>query len=153
MTPTTPTTGPQSTSRPRDDDRPTRKPLALWDRVKYLLLLAALFGFFVWADMADNPLLPFVDAVEDEVRSKWWILLLAGIEVVRQVHYLISEHWAAYHRFWTTKVFGGVNRLSARMSDLTRYRIARRLKVVLFHASLLHVIRGLVCTSAALSVL
>ena len=71
MTPTAPTTGPQFTSRPRDDDRQTRKPLALWDRVKYLLLLAALFWFFVWADLADNPLLPFVDAVQDEISDKW----------------------------------------------------------------------------------
>ena len=117
MTVTAPPTGPQFTSRPRDDDRPTRKPLALWDRVKYLLLLAALFGFFVWADMADNPLLPFVDAVQDEVRDKWWIFALGGLELVRQVHYLISEHWAAYHRFWTNKVFGGFNRRSAGMRD------------------------------------
>ena len=44
MTPTaSPMRGPRFTSRPRDDDRPTRMPLGLWDRVKYLLLLAALF--------------------------------------------------------------------------------------------------------------
>jgi cell division protease FtsH len=151
MTPITPPTGPQFTSRPRDDDRPTRKPLALWDRVKYLLLLAALFGFFVWADMADNPLLPFADAVRDEVRSKWWILLLAAIELVRQAHYLISEHSAAYHRFWTTKVFGGFNRRSARMSDWTRYRLARLLKVVVFLVILSIVLGAIFDTSPALA--
>src|SRR5437016_5474559 len=59
MNPTaSPTRGPQFTSRPRDDDRPTRKPLTLWDRGKYLVLLAALFWFFVWAAIADNPRLP-----------------------------------------------------------------------------------------------
>ena len=115
MTPTsTPTSGPQFTSRPRDDDRATRKPLALWDRVKYLLLLAALFWFFVWAAIADNPLLPFNDAVNDTVSEKRWIFLLAALELVRQIHYLISERSAAYHRFWTQKVFGGFNRRSAR---------------------------------------
>ncbi len=110
MTPTeTVTSGPQFTSRPRDDERPTRKPLALWDRVKFLLLLTALYWFFVWGSMADNPLLPFADAVHDEAEAKWWLFLLGGIELLRQTHYLVSEHWAAYHQFWTQKVFGGFN--------------------------------------------
>ena len=151
MTPTAPTTGPQFTSRPRDDDRQTRKPLALWDRVKYLLLLAALFWFFVWADLADNPLLPFVDAVRDEISDKWWIFLLGGLELARQVHYLISEHSAAYHRFWTNKVFGGFNRRSARISDWTRYRIARLLKIVLFLVILSIVLGAIFDTSPALA--
>src|SRR5262245_15054972 len=151
MTPTGPTTGPQFTSRPRDDDRQTRKPLALWDRVKYLLLLGALFWFFVWADLADNPLLPFGDAVRDEARDKWWIFLLGGLELARQIHYLISEHWAAYHRFWTNKVFGGFNRRSARISDWTRYRIARLLKVVLFLVILSIVLGAIFDTSPALA--
>lgn len=29
-------------SRPRDEDRRTRKPLPLWDRIKFLLLLTLL---------------------------------------------------------------------------------------------------------------
>src|SRR5262245_53121109 len=151
MTPTGPTTGPQFTSRPRDDDRQTRKPLALWDRVKYLLLLGALFWFFVWADLADNPLLPFGDAVRDEISDKWWIFLLGGLELARQIHYLISEHWAAYHRFWTNNVFGGFNRRSARISDWTRYRIARLLKVVLFLVILSIVLGAIFDTSPALA--
>ena len=37
-------------SRVRDADRATRKPLALWDRLKFLLLLGVLFlGVFVRA--------------------------------------------------------------------------------------------------------
>ena len=143
--------GPQFTSRPRDDDRPTRKPLSLWDRSKYLLLLAALFGFFVWADMADNPLLPFRDAVNDEAFSKWWIFALGGIELLRQVHYLISEHWARYHHFWTTRVFGGFNRRSARMSDWTRYRVARVLKIIVFLVILSIVLGAIFDTSPALA--
>src|SRR5438128_247550 len=133
---TTVSSAPRFTSRPRDDDRPTRKPLALWDRIKYLLLLTALFWFFVWAAMADNPLLPFGDAVNDEVRAKSWIFVLGGVELLRQLHYLISERWAAYHRFWTNRVFGGFNRRSARMSDWNRYRIARVLKLLTFLAIL-----------------
>ncbi len=146
-----PGTGPQFTSRPRDDDRLTRKPLALWDRVKYLLLLAALFWFFVWAEIADNPLLPFNDAVNDTARAKWWIFLLGGVELVRQVHYLISERSAAYHRFWTQRVFGGFNRGTARMTDWSRYRLARLLKIVAFLVILSIVLGTIFDTSPALA--
>jgi cell division protease FtsH len=152
MTPTpTPTRGPQFTSRPRDDDRPTRKPLALWDRVKYLLLLAALFWFFVWAAIADNALLPFNDAVNDTASEKRWLFVLAALELVRQVHYLISERSAAYHRFWTQRVFGGFNRRSARMSDWNRYRLARLAKILVFLVILSIVLGTIFDTSPALA--
>jgi cell division protease FtsH len=143
--------GPQFTSRPRDDERSTRKPLALWDRVKFLLLLTALYWFFVWGAMADNPLLPFVDAVYDEAQAKWWLFLLGGIELLRQTHYLISEHWAAYHRFWTQKVFGGFNRRSDRMNDWTRYRLARTAKLVVFLVILAIVLGTIFDTSPVLA--
>src|SRR5215204_2001531 len=143
--------GPQFTSRPRDDERPTRKPLPLWDRVKFLVLLTALFWFFVWGAMADNPLLPFVDALYDEAEAKWWLFLLGGIEVVRQTHYLVSEHWAAYHRFWTEKVFGGFNRRTGRLNDWTRYRLARAAKLVVFLVILAIVLGTIFDTSPVLA--
>ena len=153
MTPTeTVTSGPQFTSRPRDDERTTRKPLPLWDRVKFLLLLAGLYWFFVWGSMADNPLLPFVDAVRDEAAAKWWLFLLGGIELLRQTHYLVSEHWAAYHQFWTRKVFGGFNRRSDRMSDWTRYRLARTAKLVVFLVVLAIVLGTIFDTSPVLAI-
>ncbi len=118
-------------SRPRDDERPTRKPLALWDRVKFLLLLAGLFFFFVWAAMADNPLLPYYDAVNDTWNSKRWIFLLAGVELARQLHYFVSERWAWYHRLWSQTIFGGLNRRGDRINPWTRYRLARVVKLLI----------------------
>jgi cell division protease FtsH len=153
MTPTVPPTGPQFTSRPRDDDRPTRKPLAPWDRVKYLLLLASLFWFFVWAAIADDPLLPVGDAINDTIRAKWWIFLLAALELVRQVHYFISERSVAYHRFWTQRVFGGFDRRSKRMSDWNRYRLARLAKIAVFLVILSIVLGTIFDTSPALALI
>jgi hypothetical protein len=89
--------------RPRDDDRPTRKPLPLWDRIKLLLLLTVLWFLLVWSQMG-NPLVSWSDAFRIESRSGAWILVLIGLELLRQVHFLISEHWAAYHQFWTNRV-------------------------------------------------
>jgi cell division protease FtsH len=112
--------------QPRDMERPTRKPLALWDRIKFLLLLALVWLLLTWAVMANDPLVGWQDAVRIEARAGWWVFVLMGLEALRQVHYLISEHWAGYNRFWTHNVFGGAERFShRRLSDWTRFRIRR----------------------------
>ena len=62
----------------------------------------------------------------DQLRTGWWVFILLGLEVLRQVHFLISEHSAAYNRFWTETVFGGFERMThRRISDWTRFRIWR----------------------------
>ncbi|MBX6355402.1 MAG: AAA family ATPase [Micromonosporaceae bacterium] len=122
---------------PREAERPTRKPLPLWDRIKFLLLFTVVWFFLVWAAMADNPLLPFVDAVREELRSTWgWVVIsLAGLEVLRQLHYLVSEHSPGYHRFWIHYVFGGIERVShRRLSDWTRFRLGRWVKWLIWLA-------------------
>ena len=121
--------------RPRDDDRPTRKPLGLWDRVKFLLILVLIWFILVWSAMASNPLIGFSDAVRIETRSGLWVFVLFGLELLRQIHFLISEHWAAYHRFWTVTFFGGIERTTHRkLTDWTRFRLWRLLTWVLWIA-------------------
>lgn len=117
-------------SRVRDADRPTRKPMALWDRVKFLLLLGALFWFFVWAEMSDNPILSFEAALDRTLEAKWWVLALIGLEAIRQAHFLLAESWPGYHRFWSQGVFGRFESRMARFDDWNRYRIARVVKIV-----------------------
>jgi cell division protease FtsH len=123
--------GPKAPSyrgRPKDEDRRTRKPLAFWDRIRILLFLLIVFGVLVWGSVAANPLLTLSDALILNSRSNGWLLVLGGLEILRQVHYLISERWAGYHRFWTQRVFGGFERRASRMNDWSRFRIARVLK-------------------------
>jgi len=45
---------------------------------------------FVLAATGDNPILPFSQAMREQARSKWWLLALIGIEVIRQLHYSVS---------------------------------------------------------------
>jgi len=116
-------------SRIREADRTTRKPLALWDRTKFLLLLVVLFWFFVWSDMADNPILPFRDALDRTFESKWWVLALIGLELVRQAHFLLAETWPGYHHLWSRGVFGRIEDRAGRFDDWNRYRVARVLKL------------------------
>jgi cell division protease FtsH len=111
---------------------PKRPRMPLWNRIRLLLLFAVAWLILVWAAMADNPLLPFVDSVRLQLQDAQWLIWLAGLELLRQVHYLIEERSARYHRFWSQKVFGGVDRAARkRMSDWTRFRLARFLKVAL----------------------
>ncbi|MDP8971348.1 MAG: AAA family ATPase [Actinomycetota bacterium] len=120
---------PEYRSRQRDDERHTRKPMALWDRVKLLLLVAVIFALLLSNTTSTNPIIGWNDAVNATVRSAAWLLVLAALEVVRQLHYLVSEHWAGYHRFWTSKVLGGFERRAGRMNDWTRFRVGRVLKL------------------------
>ena len=115
-------------SRIREEDRTTRKPMSLWDRTKILLLLGSTWVLFVMADMGANPILPFGDAVDRQARAKWWLLAAAAVEGLRQIHYMVAERSAPYHRFWTQRVFARVEQRTSKMNDWDRYRIARAAK-------------------------
>jgi cell division protease FtsH len=120
----------------------TRKRLSFWDRIKVLLLLVLLWFVLVWAVIANDPQVPFSDAMRIETRSGAWVFVLIGLEAVRQIHYLISEHSARYHRFWTVTFFGGIERLShRRLSNWTRFRVWR-LCVLFFWVAILALVLG-----------
>jgi cell division protease FtsH len=123
--------------------RGTRKPLAWWDRTKFLFLIAGLFGLLVWNEyLRIEPLGTWADAVTQIAAGQRWLLILAGIEVLRQVHFVISERSAWYHRFWTERVFGRFNRFNERrFSAWTRFRL-RRVILTLFWIAVVAVVLG-----------
>jgi len=98
--------------------------LLLWDRIKLVLLLSAAWVVLVWVAMANNPILSFPDAVRQQLRSQWWLLVLVGVEVVRQAHFLVSERSVAYHQHWVRR-FAGLERRTGSLNDWTRFRMAR----------------------------
>jgi ATP-dependent Zn protease len=113
--------------------RATRPKAPLWHRIRLLVLLGVIWLVVVWSAMADNPLLPFVDAVRTAGVGSQWLLWLMGLELLRQIHYFVAERSAGYHRFWSEGVFGGFDRsMKRRFSDWTRFRLARMVKVVAF---------------------
>jgi ATP-dependent Zn protease len=122
-------------SRPRPEDRTTRKPLAWWDRCKFLVLLAALFGFSIWTETGDNPILPVSEAVKNTLEHRQWIWILAVVELLRQIHFLIAEHWSAYY-FWWQRRFAGYNRRLDKINPWTRFRIARICKWIFWFSLL-----------------
>jgi len=128
------------TSRQRDSDRKTRVHLSLYDRVKFILLFAVVYLVLVWASLADNPLLSVNDAFNEVTRTRTWLIYLVIIEIVRQMHFLVSELAAPYHGIWT-RYFQAVDFAVHRFSDWTRYRLSRVIKAILF-VCLLAVVLG-----------
>ncbi len=110
--------------------RGTRKPLSVWDRGKFLLLIVGLFQVLAWNEyLRIHPPGSWQDA---EVQMAWaqqWLIWLGAIEVVRQAHFVISEHSAGYNRLWQERIFGGWNSWTTRrFSSWTRFRLTRVLK-------------------------
>jgi ATP-dependent Zn protease len=117
-------------SRERDADRTTRKPLELWDRIKLILLFLGAWLVMLWAAFAQfDPHISAAEAVNQTLIGYWWLLALAALEAVRQIHYVICEHSAGYYRWWTTR-FQRIQARTGKMNDWTRYRIGRVLKVL-----------------------
>ena len=127
-------------SRPRDTDRKTRVHLTFYDRVKFLILFGATYLVLTWSSLSENPILSVHDALVQTLHSKFWLILLAIAEIVRQIHFLLAELLAPYHGIWT-RYFSFIDRLLHRLSDWTRYRLSRVIKVSLFIA-LLSVVLG-----------
>ena len=126
---------PPHVSRPRLSERETRVPAALWDRVKFVVLLLVLWACglaVVWTTTVNPIGGPFSDAVRIAMHDYAWILVLLGLEVLRQLHYLIEEHSKAYYRFWQKTVFGGLNDRLSKLDDWTRFRAARAFKLFVF---------------------
>jgi len=129
--------------------RGTRKPLAWWDRIKFLFLIAALFSLLVWNEyLRIEPLGHWSDAAIQIAAAQRWLLILAGVEVLRQLHFLVSERSVRYNRFWTETVFGRFTRFTEhRFSAWTRFRI-RRVILTLFWIAVTAVVLGKVVGSS-----
>ncbi|HSB86676.1 MAG TPA: AAA family ATPase, partial [Ilumatobacteraceae bacterium] len=111
-----------------DRDPPLRRRLFFFDRVKVLFLLAIFLGICTSEQKSDIPLMSWGEALRDQLHAKWWVLVLAGLEVIRQIHNFISEHSTGYHQFWQKKIFGGWERRMSAMNAYTRWRLARLVK-------------------------
>jgi cell division protease FtsH len=129
-----PTVVPVHQPVPDDRDPATRRKLFFFDRLKVFVLLAIFLGLATSQQKTDIPLMTWGEALRDQLRAKWWVLILAGLEVLRQIHNLISEHSKGWHQFWQKKVFGGWERMMGRMKPYTRFRVQRLAKRLMFLA-------------------
>jgi ATP-dependent Zn protease len=116
-----------------DDRVPrTRRKLMFFDRIKVFVLLAAFLGYCVALQHSQIPIMSWGDALRDQLGSKWLLLVLAGLELLRQIHNLISERSAGYHGWWTRNVWGAWNRFWDRRNAWLRFRLARLVRVAIW---------------------
>ena len=90
-----------------DRDPPLRRKMFFFDRLKVFVLLGIFIALCTSHQKTDIPLMSWGEALRDQLHAKWWVLILAGLEVIRQIHNIISEHSKRWHGFWQKKVFGG----------------------------------------------
>jgi ATP-dependent Zn protease len=99
----------------------------MWDRVKILVLLAVVMGAII-ASSDDLGFVSLWEVTAEFFSSPAGIALgtLFLLEVLRQMHYYLSERSASYNSFWQDSVFGGMERWThAHMKPWTRYRVSR----------------------------
>ncbi|MEA3077115.1 MAG: cell division protease FtsH [Actinomycetota bacterium] len=125
-----------TTLGPPDPEPRTRPPVPFWDRTKFLFLFAAVWTVLVWNFYLENQVVGATlgDALAEQAAAARIWLVLFSLELLRQTHYLFSEHSAAWHGFWTKRVFGAWNKRVGRLNDWNRYRFARALKWAAFVA-------------------
>jgi cell division protease FtsH len=135
-----------SRARPAQAEQLTRRPLVPWDRLKFSILLVAVWFFAVWFQMANDPVLGFADAARQQLQVSSgfgrWLGLLLAIELIRQFSYLMAERSRRYYRT-SNAVFGRSEQVTHKMSDYTRFRISRAMKWLIVIA-VVAVIFGLV---------
>lgn len=110
-------------------DLGTRKPLEPWDRIKILMLLVVVWALLTSAALNNNPLESVLSGARIVAHNDWWLTLLLTVEVLRQLHYMISEHSSAWHEYWSADVFGRFSEIGKDWNDWTRFRVARVTKI------------------------
>jgi cell division protease FtsH len=109
-------------------ERKPRRKLLFFDRAKVLIILLGYLLLAVVATHGEVPLSTWGEAFQTQFRAKWIVLVLAGVELLRQIHNLVSERSADYHYFWTEKFFGGWERFWSKRNPWLRFRLARAVR-------------------------
>jgi cell division protease FtsH len=138
---------PELAGRPRDEDILTRRRMPAWDHLKWLILLAAIWLLLVFSLMGDNPLVGFEDACRLEVQMGWWVFVLAGLELLHQLHFVISERSHRYHQFWLHQVWNRTEKFKSRyFSPWVQFRFWRLVRwavvivvIAIFSGKIIHV--------------
>lgn len=116
---------------PEDDRLPkTRRRLMFFDRAKIIIILGLIMFLSIAKLHGDlSPIMSWGDAIRDQFRGKWFLFVFAGVEVLRQLHYFVSERSGQYHQWWVKRVWGRWGHFAERRNPWLRFRVERAVKV------------------------
>ncbi len=124
----------------------TRRRLAPWDRLKFLIALAIVWFLVVWYQMSADPTLGFIDAARQQLQVRSgigrWLILLFAVEASAPVQLPAGRAFPAVLPGSAAPSSGTGDRVASRASDYTRFRVARAVKWLIVIA-ILAVILGL----------
>ncbi len=106
----------------------------MWDRIKILVLLGVIIGAII-ASSQDVGFLSIWDVTVEFFSTPAGIALgaLFLLELIRQIHYWLSERSASYNSFWQDSVFGGIERWThAHFKPWTRFRVGRFIRRLVY---------------------
>ncbi|HJR92406.1 MAG TPA: AAA family ATPase [Acidimicrobiia bacterium] len=120
---------------PNRIQRDTRRRADTWDRIKFLLLIT-LVVVGVVGNEVNPPFVPLSAALSDFFSSTLGRVMsgLFILEIIRQLHYFVSERSARYHGFWQDSMFGRLERGASRLKPWTRFRVARFFRFAIYIA-------------------
>ncbi len=113
-------------------ERKPRRKMLFFDRAKVLILIFGYFSLVIVAEHGETPLTSWGEAFRSQTRAKSWLLVIAAIELIRQIHYVMSEKSGDYHHLWTEKFFGSWERFWSRRNPWLRFRLARAVRVTVW---------------------
>jgi len=101
-----------------------RTPIATYDRLKISVVLIAFFAFLAVSNISQNPLMTLDEGWRSAYQDNRWLPVLLVLEIIRQVHYLIGQHFRGYWTFWLalTAALRGPAKL---LRNDTRHRLNR----------------------------
>ncbi len=105
-----------------------------WDRMKFVVLILFFLGVLISAKIT-APFTTFGQALGDTWNETFGRVLMIAlpVELLRQIHYYVSEKWARYNRFWAQGFFGGIERQAhRRFKPWTRFRLGRYVRILVF---------------------
>jgi ATP-dependent Zn protease len=107
----------------------TRRKADTWDRIKFLILLTVITTAVVGSQV-QPPFVTLGAALREffSTTAGRIVGVLVALEVIRQIHYFISERSTGYHTFWQRGVFGRVENGMDRFKPWTRFRVGRLIR-------------------------
>ena len=112
--------------------RGVRRRQFVWDRMKMATLMVVILAI-TYSTKVNGPFTTPGQAISEMLRNQSWLFLLLGLEILRQVHYALSERSRRYHQFWIYTFFGGIERtVHKRVSPWTRFRFGRYVRLFLY---------------------